>query len=56
MALKINNLPKYAEDKKFIVVREIEDELWFYGAFDQPNQANECALEIGGIVLMMKRA
>lgn len=51
MTRTINNFPKYAEDKKYIVAREIDGELWFYGAYDESNKANEIALEIGGVTL-----
>ena len=31
--VKINNLPNY-ELKKFIVVRVVDNELWFYGTYN----------------------
>lgn len=45
---KINNLPKYAEDKKYIVARRVEGELWFWGAYDDPNKAVDAVMEIRG--------
>ena len=51
MTNKVNNMPKYAETKKYIVARRVDGELWFWGAWDDRNTANEVALEIGGITL-----
>lgn len=47
----INNMPEYAETKKYIVVRRVKGELWFWGAWNDRDTANEVALEIGGITL-----
>ena len=47
--MKINNVPANAE--RFIVVRRIEDELWFWGSWENRNTANEVALQIGGEVI-----
>ena len=49
----INNLPQYATECKYIVAREVGDdrELWFYGAYDDRNFANEVAIEIQGVVI-----
>lgn len=41
--MKIMNLPSYATEKNFIVVTNIDDELWFYGAYDDMNKAAEAA-------------
>lgn len=51
MSYNINNLPAYAENKSYIVVRSVDGELWFWGAWDDRDTANEVALEIGGITL-----
>ena len=48
---KINNLPQYATERKYIVVRKVDGEYWFYGAWDDRHTANEVALEEGGITL-----
>ena len=48
---KINNMPEYAATKKYIVVRRVNGELWFWGAWNDRDAANEAALEIGGITL-----
>lgn len=49
--MKINNIPRYSIDYKFFVVREIDDEYWFYGAYDNRNRANDVAMQIDGIVI-----
>lgn len=46
----INNIPKYAEDRKYIVAREVDGEFWFWGAFDDNNEAHRTAGEIDGYV------
>lgn len=47
----INNLPTYAADYRYIVCRRVDGELWFYGAWNDRNKANEVALEIFGEVV-----
>ena len=49
--MKINNLPDYAIDCMFIVVRECENGLWFWGAYDDNETANHAAKEINGSVI-----
>lgn len=46
--MTINNIPEYATYKLFIVARESDGELWFWGAWDDEDKANEVALEIEG--------
>ena len=47
----IYNLPDYANEYKYIVARRIDGDLWFWGAWDDRNEANKVALEIGGEVV-----
>lgn len=47
----INNLPTYANEYPYIVARRVDGELWFWGAYDNRNEANRIALEIGGEVV-----
>ena len=47
----INNLPIYANEYKYIVARRVDGELWFWGAWNDRNKANEVAIEIGGEVV-----
>lgn len=50
--MKINNLPNYAKNMEFIVVREYDGEYWFWGGYDKDaNRAYQAAKEIGGIVV-----
>lgn len=46
----INNLPIYVKSYKYVIVREFDDEYWYYGADNDENNANETALAIGGYV------
>ena len=50
----INNLPTYANKYKYIVARRVDGELWFWGAWNDRNKANEVAIEIGGEVVTNK--
>jgi uncharacterized protein YutD len=38
---KINNLPEYANEYKYIVARWCDDELWFYGAWNDEEKAEK---------------
>ena len=54
--MKINNIPEYAKEYRFIVARKDTDDnsLWFWGAWNNRNKANEVAIEIGGEVVTNK--
>ena len=45
---KINNLPAYAQDYKYIVARLIDGGWWFYGAYNDGSKAERAAVECGG--------
>lgn len=47
----IYNLPNYASQYKYFVVSRLGENLWFWGAYNDRNKANEIALEIGGEVV-----
>lgn len=49
--MTINNLPEYARRYNYIVVKKVDNELWFYGAWNSANDADNAAEEIGGMVL-----
>ena len=49
--MKINNMPEYANHYEFVVVREVEGELWFYGAYRDGFKAEEVASEIHGAIV-----
>jgi hypothetical protein len=44
--VKINNLPDY-DDAGFMVVRQDDGELWYYGTYETEERAKEVAIEIG---------
>jgi hypothetical protein len=45
--MKINNMPAYAMTKKYILVREVDGEYWFFSAWDDGDKANEQAISCG---------
>lgn len=47
----VNNLPAYAFAHHWIVARDIENELWFYGAYDDREKADKVAESVSGIVV-----
>ena len=49
--IKINNEPEYAKHYEFVVVRNTDDQLWFYGAYSDGFKADEVAYKIGGLVV-----
>lgn len=48
----IKNLPDYAYDYDFIVVRLCDDDFWFWGAYDTFDKAQNVADDIDGIVVI----
>lgn len=51
MSVKVNNVAKYAESKRYIVARSLDGELWFWGAWDDEEKAKQAAAEIDGVVV-----
>jgi hypothetical protein len=49
--MTINNMPKDTVER-YIVARRVNGDLWFWGAWNDRNRANEVALEIGGEVIV----
>ena len=49
--LNIINAPEYANHYEFVVVREIDNDLWFWGAYSDGFKADKAAREIGGIII-----
>ena len=49
----IKNMPAYAAKYRYIVARRAGDwdDLWFYGAWDEAEKAQEVAKEIDGVVI-----
>lgn len=48
--IKINRLPAYALDCRYIVACRVDGALWFHGAWDDREGAMAAALLIGGEV------
>lgn len=49
--MEIKNIPAYANDYEFIVAREVDGALWFYGAYADGFKADKVATEVGGVVV-----
>lgn len=47
----IKNVANYAKDYKYIVARRENNNLWFWGAWNDRDKANKVADEINGIVI-----
>lgn len=45
------NIPEYAKEKKYVVMREVDGEFYFWGAWDENERANQVASEINGVVI-----
>ena len=48
--MEIMNVPAYAQDRAFIVAREVDGIFWFWGAYNDRAKANEAAIEMDGVV------
>lgn len=49
--ITINNMPEYASHYEFVVVRNVDDQLWFYGAYSDGFKADEVAHQVGGLIV-----
>lgn len=49
--IKINNMPEYASHYEFVVVRNVDDQLWFYGAYSDGFKAEDVANQVGGLIV-----
>ena len=47
----VKNVPEYAWEHKYWVVTELDEDLWFYGAYDSSDRANAVAFTLGKIVI-----
>jgi len=45
----VRNVPTYAARRRWWVVREVEGDLWFYGAYDTAERAREVADMVDGL-------
>ena len=48
---KVYNVADYAKDYNYIVARNCDGELWFWGAWNDIEAATRAANDIGGIVV-----
>ena len=48
--LNLINAPEYAYHYEFVVARQVDDELWFWGAYSDGFKAEKAAREIGGFI------
>ena len=53
MNVHINNLKEYAKEHKYIVAKVIDNELWFWGAWDDMLKAEKVAHELGNAVVVV---
>lgn len=47
----VKNVPEYAWEHNYWVVTELGEDLWFYGAYDSSDKANQIALDLDKIVI-----
>ena len=47
----INNYKEYARNYGFVVVRLVDSEMWFYGAYETLDKASDVAQMIDGLVV-----
>lgn len=51
MEFTIKNKPSYADDYEFIVVRLVDSDYWFWGAYSDGFKAEKVALEVDGVIV-----
>lgn len=49
--MTVYNVPAYAAEYPYVVVRETEGEYWFYGAYETYARAVDVAYEVRGYVV-----
>ena len=49
--MKINNMPEYANEYKYIVATVWNSELWFYGAYETKEKALDVAWQLDAIFI-----
>jgi len=47
----IHNSPDYAKDYPFIVATKLDNELWFYGAYEDRRKAWDVEFEVDGVLI-----
>lgn len=51
VSVPVNNVPDYANDRSFWVVKYDAGRLWFYGAYTDENRALDVANDEDGLVV-----
>ena len=51
----VNNIPNYARNKKYFVVREVDGELWFYSAYNDYSVAYSMTVAYDGFMVVVNR-
>lgn len=54
--MKVNNLAEWAKEKKYIVVRDVDGEWWFYDAWVDFEKALKQAREVNGQIIPVSMA
>lgn len=54
MKVNVNNVPAYAYEQNYIVAREIDGELWFWGAWLNADIAERAAGVVNGIMIAIE--
>ena len=49
--LTIKNMPEYANDYEFVVVRKVDDDFWFWGAYAEGYKADCIAHKVSGLIV-----
>ena len=49
----MNNMPTYAYNYRYIVGREVDGELWFYGAYSTEAAATKVMTHINGVLFII---
>jgi hypothetical protein len=49
--MNVKNLSAYAHTCRYIVARECDGDLWFWGAWNDYDTAYRVSCEVGGIVI-----
>lgn len=49
--MNLMNMPEYANHYEFVVVREVDDDFWFWGAYADGFKAEKIAREIDGLIV-----
>lgn len=51
--MTVQNVAAYAKNYKYIVARHVDGQLWFWGAWNDRNKANDVAEELGNGVVVI---